>query len=49
MFDLDKDPYEYRNIAHLPEGKELLDQMRVKLLRKTIDARDPLPERIRPY
>ena len=49
LFDLDKDPYEYHNIAHLPEGKELLDEMRVKLLRKTIDARDPLPERIRPY
>ena len=49
LFNLDKDPYEYRNIAHLPEGKKLPDQMRVKLLRKTIESRDPLPERIRPY
>ena len=49
LFDLEKDPGEYRNIAQLPEGDELLGQMRVKLLQKTIEARDPLPERIRPY
>ena len=49
LFDLEKDPDEYRNIARLPEGNELLGQMRVKLLQKTIEARDPLPERIRPY
>ncbi len=49
LFDLEKDPGEYRNIAQLPEGNELRGQMRVKLLQKTIEARDPLPERIRPY
>ncbi len=49
LFDLRKDPDQFHNIAQSPEGKPLLDEMRRKLLLKTIDARDPLPEKIRPY
>ena len=49
LFDLEKDPHQLRNIAQDASAKALLDQMRVTLLKKTIDARDPLPERIRPY
>jgi hypothetical protein len=37
------------NLSLDPKAKPLLDKMRVALLRKTIDALDPLPERIRPY
>ncbi len=49
LFDLEKDPHQFRNIAERPEGKPLVDEMRRRLLLKTIKARDPLPERIRPY
>jgi hypothetical protein len=38
-----------RNLSLRPEGRKLLEKMRVALLRKTIETQDPLPERIRPY
>ena len=36
---------------HIPwlQGNVLLDEMRKRLLLKTIEAQDPLPPRIRPY
>ena len=43
LFDYSSDPHELRN------HKDVLGQMRVRLLRKEIQSRDPLPERIRPY
>ena len=49
LFDLENDPHQLRNVAQDSSAKDLLDQMRVRLLKKTIEARDPLPERIRPY
>ena len=49
LFDLSSDPHELKNVAQAPSHRELLDSMRVALLRRSIAARDPLPERIRPY
>ena len=49
LFDLEQDPSELHNIAAAPSAKPLLDQMRLRMLRKTLEARDPLPERIAPY
>lgn len=49
LFDHSNDPYELRNVAQSNSHSKLLNQMRVLLLRKSISARDPLPERIRPY
>jgi arylsulfatase A-like enzyme len=49
LFDLIKDPHQLRNLSLRPEGRILLEKMRVALLRKTIETQDPLPERIRPY
>ena len=49
LFDLTKDPHQLRNLSLRPEGRKLLEKMRVALLQKTIETQDPLPERIRPY
>ena len=49
VFDFSTDPHELRNVAQSEAHSALLDEMRVLLLRKAILARDPLPERIRPY
>ena len=49
LFDYSSDPHELRNLAQADSHRELLDEMRLKLIRKVITARDPLPERIRPY
>ncbi|MCB1021638.1 MAG: sulfatase-like hydrolase/transferase [Acidobacteria bacterium] len=49
LFDLTRDPHQLKNLSLRPEGKPLLDKMRLALLRKTIEAQDPLPPRIRPY
>ena len=49
LFDYSSDPHELRNVAADDSHKELLDDMRVLLIRRSISARDPLPERIRPY
>lgn len=49
LFDYSTDPHELRNVAQSGASKPLLDELRVRLLRKAITARDPLPERIRPY
>ncbi len=49
LLDLQHDPHQLRNVAQDSSAKDLLDQMKVRLLKKTIEARDPLPERIRPY
>lgn len=49
LFDLEKDPDELRNIAQDASARSLLDQMRVRMLRRTLEVQDPLPERIAPY
>ncbi len=49
LFDLEKDPHELRNLARDPAARPLLDQMRLLMLRKTLEAVDPLPERVAPY
>jgi len=43
------DPDELRNIAQDAAAKSLLDEMRMRIMRKAIAAADPLPERIAPY
>ena len=49
LFDYSHDPHELRNVAQAATHKALLDEMRIALLKTVIAARDPLPERIRPY
>ena len=49
LFDYSTDPHELRNVAQSPQHASLLNTLRVQLIRKAISARDPLPERIRPY
>ena len=49
LFDYSTDPHELRNVAQSPKHASLRDELRVRLIRKAINARDPLPERIRPY
>lgn len=49
LFDLERDPDEYRNVASEASAKPLLDEMRKLMLRKTLQAVDPLPEAIAPY
>lgn len=49
LFDYSIDPDELRNVAQATAHRALLDEMRVSLLKKLIAARDPLPQRIRPY
>lgn len=49
LFDYSSDPHELRNVAQAESHADMLDAMRVMLLRMVIAARDPLPERIRPY
>ena len=49
LFDYSTDPHELRNLAHSADHASLLNELRVRLIRKVIEARDPLPERIRPY
>lgn len=49
LFDLTKDPHQLRNLSGEPSAAGLLAKMRKRLLLKTIEARDPLPEQIRPY
>lgn len=48
-FDDSTGPHELRNVAQSREHASLRDELRVRLNRKVINARDPLPERIRPY
>ena len=49
LFDYSSDPHELRNVAQSKTHANLLNDMRVLLLRKSIETLDPLPERIRPY
>jgi len=49
LFNLDEDPHQLRNVARAPEARPLLDEMRKRLLLKTIETQDPLPPKIRPY
>ena len=49
LFDYSTDPHELRNLAPSAAHASLLNELRVRLIRKAIEARDPLPERIRPY
>lgn len=49
LFDLDKDPEEFRNVAQEAAARPLLDQMRLRMLRRALELLDPLPERIAPY
>jgi arylsulfatase len=47
LFDLQKDPHQLRNVASTATA--LRDKMRHRLMLKVMQARDPLPTRIRPY
>ena len=49
LFDLARDPHELHNVAGEAGAKALLDEMRVRLLRRAMETADPLPERIAPY
>ena len=49
LFNLERDPHELRNIAQDPAARPLLDEVRLRMLKKTLEAMDPLPERIAPY
>jgi len=49
LFDLEKDPNQLRNVAREPAARGLLDEMRMRMMRKQIEAADPLPERVAPY
>ena len=49
LFDYSTDPHELRNVSMSAAHSGMLDEMRIRLMRKVIEARDPLPERIRPY
>ena len=49
LFDYSTDPEGLRNVARSLEHASLRNELRVQLIRKAVNARDPLPERIRPY
>lgn len=49
LFDLQKDPDEYNNIANDKSGKSLLDEMRKKMLVRSMEVIDNLPKRISRY
>ena len=49
LFDLERDPDELRNVAGDSAARALRDEMRVALLKKSLEARDPLPEPVAPY
>lgn len=49
LFDLDKDPNQFRNISQVSRGKPLLDEMRLRMLRRQMEIVDPLPERVAAY
>jgi arylsulfatase len=44
LFDLEKDPHEFTNLALRPEAKEILERMRMKMLEWKLYSNDPLPE-----
>lgn len=48
LFDLEKDPGEFRNIAAEPAARSLKDEMRVALIRRSMEVLDPLPEIVTP-
>ncbi len=49
LFDLEKDPDEFRNIAAEPAVRALKDEMRIALIRRSMEVLDPLPEIVAPY
>ena len=48
LFDLENDPNEFTNLAVLPENKDLVSEMRLKMLDMKIRTEDPLPRNIFP-
>ncbi|MFC1735589.1 sulfatase [Candidatus Hydrogenedentota bacterium] len=44
LFDMENDPHEFSNLVLKPEGREILEQMRFKMLEWRILASDPLPK-----
>lgn len=49
LFDLERDPNQFRNVASVARAKPLLDDMRLRLLRHRMEIVDPLPERVAAY
>lgn len=49
LFDLRRDPHQFRNIAQASGAKPLLDEMRMRLLRLNMELVDPLPPRVAAY
>jgi len=49
LFDLEKDPDEFRNLAGERSARPLLEEMRLAMLKRSLEIIDPLPERVAPY
>ena len=49
LFDLQRDPNQFRNISQASRAKPLLDSMRAQLLRLNMELADPLPPRVAAY
>jgi hypothetical protein len=49
LFDLERDPDQFRNVAQVSRAKPLLDEMRMRMLRHEIEVQDTLPERVAAY
>ncbi len=49
LFDLQKDPHQFRNIAKTTAAKPLLESMRARLIRLNQELVDPLPPRVAAY
>lgn len=49
LFDLERDPDQFRSVAQVSRAKPLLDEMRMRMLRHEIEVQDTLPERVAAY
>lgn len=49
LFDLQRDPDQFRNISQVSSAKPLLEQMRNRLLRLNMELIDPLPPLVAAY
>ena len=49
LFDLEHDADEFRNIAADKAAKPLLDEMRMKMMRRSLAVLNPLPEQVARY
>ena len=43
LYDLTKDPWELKNVAHLPQHSDVISEMRSLLAGWMIDTEDPSP------